>query len=114
MDINATKNEKSATVSYNFGKDLNEASQMFGAGVVHSNFISKAKITAQAAMRRMLEQGLGQEEIAKKMANWKPGVAIERAAADPVASLLAAFPSMSEEQQAQLLNKLKAAKQSKG
>jgi len=115
-EINASKEidgvEKKASVSYNFGATCKEAIQMFGAQVVHSNFIAKAKITAQAAMRRMLEAGKSQEEIVTAISNWKPGVAMERVH-DPVGSLLSAFPSMDEKAQDELLAKLKAARAGK-
>ena len=116
VEIVATKKigdvEKSATVNYNFGANLTEATQMFGAEVVHTNFIGKAKITAQAAMRRLLEASKSQAEIVTALANWKPGVAMERVH-DPVASLLNAFPSMSEEAQNELLERLKKARAAK-
>ena len=98
---------KTATIIYDFGKDLNEMVEKFTDDVVFTNARASFKITAQSAMRRYLSSGLGQEEVAGKMAAWKPGVAIERTV-DPVAALLGKWGSMSKEEQADVLKKLKA------
>ena len=98
---------KTATIIYDFGKDLNEMVGKFTDDVVFTNARASFKITAQSAMRRYLSSGLGQEEVAGKMAAWKPGVAIERTV-DPVAALLGKWGSMSKEEQADVLKKLKA------
>ncbi len=103
---------KECSIMYNFGSSLDEARQLFGDAVVHTNFIGKAKITAQASMRRMLETGKDATEIATRMSAWKPGVAMERVI-DPVAGIMSAFPTMSEEAQIALLDKLKKARANK-
>lgn len=100
--------DKIGTIVFDFGEDINQAIELFGAEVVMSNFTKSAIITAQAAIRRMLEAGKTQEEITVKMADWKPGVALERVT-DPVASLVARFPTMSAEEQAAVLQKLEKA-----
>lgn len=100
--------DHSSTVYYNFGADLKEATGLFGDDVVHTNFRANAKITAQAAMRRMMEQGKNQDEIAATMANWKPGVALERTV-DPVAALIGKMKTMDDKDRKALLKKLEDA-----
>ena len=64
--VTATKEvngvERSASIEYDFGTP-ETSGDMFTKEVVHSNFEAKATITAQAAMRRMLEKGKSEEEI---------------------------------------------------
>ena len=110
-EITATKKmgdvELSATITYDFGGDLDTAVEMFGKEIVYTNFVRSAVITAQAAMRRWLVDGKSQDEIAEKMGNWKPGVAIERVV-DPIAATLAKFGKMDPAAQAALLSQLQA------
>ena len=110
-EIKATKKidgvEKAAAVAYDFGATLDEAVEKFGADVVFTNFKRTAVITAQAAIRRMMEGGKSEEEIATTMQSWKPGVALERTI-DPVASLVGKWDSYSKEEQDEILRKLKA------
>ena len=111
-EIKATKKingeDKEATILYDFGGDLEKAVEKFGAAVVYSNFTRSAVITAQAAMRRFLEDGMGQAEIEAKMADWKPGVSLERTY-DPLAALLNKMATMSPEEREAAIEKLKAA-----
>jgi hypothetical protein len=100
--------EKSAVINYDFGETLEEASKMFGAEVVFTNFRANAKITAQAAIRRMLEKGMTQEQIQEKMAGWKPGVAIDTSV-DPLTAMMAKYATMSPEDQKKFIEDLKKA-----
>lgn len=99
--------DRQVSIVYDFGDDLDAASEKFGSDVVMSNFVSKATITAQAAIRRFIEAGLSDEEIQDKMSSWKPGVALDRTI-DPVAALMGKFGNMSADEQAELLAKLQA------
>lgn len=99
--------DKAAAIAYDFGATLEEAVERFGAEVVFTNFKRTAVITAQAAIRRMLENGKSEEEIAAGMQGWKPGVALERTV-DPVASLVGKWDSYSKEDQDDIIRKLKA------
>ena len=99
------KRLKPGKCTFDFGGSCAAAIEMFGEDVVYSNFTRASVITAQAAMRRMLEAGKGQEEIQAAMNSWKPGVAIERTV-DPVASVLGKFGSMSPEEQKALIKQL--------
>ena len=112
-EITATKQigdvEKSATIAFDFGADVNAAIEKFGAEVVFSNFKRSAVITAQAAIRRYMEAGKTQEEIVEAMKAWAPGVSLERSI-DPVKALQNRFATMSPEEQqalvAQLMEKM--------
>ena len=97
---------QTATILYDFGENLEEMVAKFGADVVFTNARASFKITGQGAMRRYLTSGLNQEAIEAKMAAWKPGVAIERTV-DPVAAILSKWGTMSDEDKADLLKKLK-------
>jgi hypothetical protein len=110
-EIKATKKlgdiDKEATILYDFGGSLAAATEKFGEAVVYSGFVRSAVITAQAAMRRFLEDGLDGAAIEEKMAAWKPGVSIERVI-DPVAATVAKFGKMTKEEQDALIETLMA------
>jgi len=98
--------EKSAVCFIDFGENLADATSKFGEDVVFSNFVQKAKIDAQAAMRRRVEAGESSESIANVMAAWRPGVALARSS-DPVAALKAKWGSMTAEERKAVLSDLK-------
>jgi hypothetical protein len=108
-EVKATKKigdvERAATILYDFGGDLDSAVEKFGKDTVYANFVRSSVITAQAAMRRYLEDGKSEEEIADKMANWKPGVPMERAV-DPIAATISKFAKMDEAAKNALLEQL--------
>ncbi len=112
-EITATKKigdvEKSAAIAFDFGGTAAEAIEKFGAEVVYANFVRSAVITAQAAIRRMLEAGSTQDQITEKMKSWAPGVPLERVI-DPVAAITAKMASMSQEEKDALIEKLMALK----
>jgi len=98
---------REAVIFCDLGDDCPDAIDKFGDTVVFTNFRASAKITAQSAIRRYLKVGKSQEEVVSLMANWKPGVAIERIS-DPVAAFKAKFASMNPQEQAAALEDLKA------
>ena len=98
--------KKSATIMCDLGGNLEEAAKMFGAEVVFTNFKNAVRVTAQAILRRYLVAGKSQEEITQLMANWKPGVAVERVS-DPAASLVSKWDSYSPERQKEILAQLR-------
>jgi hypothetical protein len=112
-EIKATKKigdvEKEAAIAFDFGGSCEAAVASFGAEVVYANFVRSAIITAQAAIRRLLEIGKNQEEITAKMASWKPGVPMERVV-DAEALLLAKAAKMTDAEREALIEKLMAAR----
>lgn len=103
------KRTVTATVSYDFGASLSEATEKFTPEVIHTNFKANAKIIGRAVMSRALLAGKTQEEIVAIMKTWKPGVATERIT-DPVAALIGRWDSYSPAEQADILKKLKSKK----
>jgi hypothetical protein len=101
--------ERNAAIDYDFGDSLQDAVTRFGEKAVYDDFIASAKITLQAGMRRLLEAGKSEAEIASALATWKPGVKMERMV-DPVVALMTKFGGMSEDEQLALIEKLKAMK----
>ena len=98
------------TVEYNFGDNLDQAVEMFGADAVFSSFKADAKVGLQAKVRGMLKATEDDSEAAKysdediisAIADWKPGVKT-RTAADPLAKLKALLEKLSPEQKAAFL-----------
>jgi hypothetical protein len=76
------ENSPAATVSYDFGDNLDEAVELFGEEVVFMRFKSAATIDLQALIRRHLgakdKEGKptpkSEEDIQKLAAEWTPGV----------------------------------------
>jgi hypothetical protein len=101
--------EKEFVVAYDFGANLEEAAQKFGADVVYNNFVRSGKITIQAAIRRWADAGLDEATIAQKVGTLVLGVAAERVV-DPIASTISRFANMDPAQQQELLAKLKSMK----
>ena len=100
--------ERSATITYDFGDDLKEMTEKFGEQVVYTNAKGSMVITAQSGMRRLLEKGTPESEIQAKMAMWRPGVAMERTV-DVVGSFITQWGDKSPEERQEILKRLKAA-----
>ena len=99
---------KEVTIEFDFGENLKAARGLFGDEVIFSKFKAAAKIEAQATMRRLLDRGLPPNEVAAKMAEWKPGVTVE-VASDPVASIIGKYKNMDEQQKQEFIRRLQAA-----
>lgn len=96
---------REATVEYNFGDTLTDALELFGEDSVFSAFLSKVKIDAQGAVRRMLENNLDSDKITEAMSAWKPGEKLERIK-DPVGNFKKHLASMSEEERDAMIAEL--------
>ena len=107
IEVTANKGQKSLTVSYDFGDNLQDAVAKFGEEVVFSNMQQSMKISLQALMRRGFDKGITDEEITAQAASWKPGVAAQRQS-DPVAAITAKWAALDPEARAELLKKLKS------
>jgi hypothetical protein len=99
---------REGTYNYNFGSDIQEAIDLFGAAVAYSQYLSGGKVDIQAIIRRHMEAGKSDEEIQTYLDSYKLGVKAERVAADPLAAFLAKFPTMSDAEQADIIAKLQA------
>jgi hypothetical protein len=98
--------KREASFEFDFLGSAKEAIEKFGDEVVHSNFISACKITAQGAMRRMLEKGVPADSITAKMAEWAPGVSLNRES-DPTSAMINKWATMSKEERDAFLAQLK-------
>lgn len=61
-------------VQYDFGTDLDEAVEKFGAEVVFSRYKSAAVIDLQAYMRGLIRQEKNPDEIEEAAEAWAPGM----------------------------------------
>lgn len=70
------ENSPSATVSFDFGDNLDEAVSLFGPEVVYSRFKAACTVDLQALIRRHLdgETPKTEAEIQALVNEWKPGV----------------------------------------
>jgi hypothetical protein len=109
IEVSAKKSgfDTEVTVTYDFGKDLAEMSEKFGADVVHTNARANMKITLQGVIRRMIEAGKTATEIATACAEWKPGVQMERTV-DPLAVARKAMAQMDDDAKQAFIEKLLA------
>lgn len=88
---------------YDFGENLDEAKDMFGADVVFSQFVAAAKVKIQSIIREKKKAGLSDEAIQSYLDTYKIGMIVERTAVNPLVAFKAAFKMMTPEQQRQQL-----------
>ncbi len=96
-----------ANMSYEGPATAAEAIEMSGDAVVLSNYIGNIRVTAQGAMRRMIEKGLNPTEIGERMKAWAPGVALSRDI-DPEQAFLVKYRGADKKEKARMLELLKA------
>jgi hypothetical protein len=100
----------SATVTFDFGDDLDGAVELFGADVVFSRFVSAATVDLQALIRRNLsgEEPKSEEEIQGIVSEWRPGVSTRKrkSAKEKAAE---AIDALSDDERQALLDSLMAA-----
>ena len=106
IEVTANKGSRSATVSYDFGENLQDAVAKFGEEVVFTNMQQSMKISLQALLRRGFDKGQSDEEIAAAAGAWKPGVASQRTT-DPVSAITAKWATLPADKKAELLAALK-------
>jgi hypothetical protein len=97
--------DREAEIMYNFGSNIEEAIELFGADVVFTNFRVAGKIALQARMRSRIEKGQDVSELATL---WKPGIQLERTPVNPVTAAKNAYANMTPEERAAFLEELKA------
>ena len=105
VEVEAKKDDRSATITYDFGKDLDEMVEKFGAEVTFTNARANMKIGLQSAMRRYLVAG---KDCAELVEAWKPGVQMERVV-DPLAVAQKAYGNMTDEEKQAFIAKLTGA-----
>lgn len=93
------------TITYDFGKDLNEMTAKFGADTVFSNARANMKVGLQGVMRSLLVAGKDQAAIQEECNSWKPGVQRERTV-DPLAVARKHMAGMTEEEKRDFIEKI--------
>jgi len=104
IEVEAKKDDFSASINYDFGKDLDDMVSKFGVEVTFTNARANMKIGLQSAMRRFLVAG---KDCAELVTGYKPGVQMERVV-DPLAVAQKAYGAMSDEEKAAFIAKLTA------
>ena len=107
IKVDAKKNGKSASLYYNFGKNLDEMKALFGEEVAFSQARAQMKIKLQSGMRSYLAAGRDVGELATKFV---PGVALERVPTDMGAASETYFTSLSDAEQDAMIARLMEAK----
>jgi hypothetical protein len=94
-------------VEFDFGDNLEDMTEKFGAEAVFSNAKSQMRIRLQAIIRERAKKGVD----ISNLASWKPGVAMERALSPEAAkaAFLSKFKNSSQEERAAMLAELQAA-----
>lgn len=102
IEVAAKKGERSAAITYDFGKDLDEMVDKFGTEVVFTNARANMKISLQGIMRRRVEAGESCDDLT---VTWKPGVQLERTV-NPLEAARKALANMTEEERQEYINSL--------
>lgn len=102
------------TVAYNFGADLDDAVEKFGAETVFNSFVDRAVINLQGKLRRHIEESLAEKDpkpLPKNaqdlVGDWVPaaGTAVRKSPSEKVSVLVG---KLSAEDRAALIERLKA------
>jgi len=94
------KTKRDVVVDYDFGNDLDDAVEKFSAAVVFNLFVKQARVALQGVLRRLAQDGLSDEDIAKRAAAWQPGMSLST---DPMTKMSSMFNGLDPEQQKELL-----------
>ena len=95
-------------VQFDFGDDLNAAVDLCGEEAVHSNYKANAKVQLQAIIRAKLKAGNTPDSIQAIVANWVPGMVMEKTAIDPVKAVENAYATWSSEKKLEFIARLEA------
>lgn len=109
-DGKETEGARAVTVAFDFGDNLEQAVEKFGAEAVFNSFKADARVGLQAKVRALLKATMEDseelkytdEEIVEKAAEYVPG-AKTRTSSDPLAKLQALLGKLTPEQKAALL-----------
>ena len=109
----APKVDRKCSIEFNFGADLKEMSSLFGENVVYTNAKGQMKVGVNAAVRRLMEAGVPDKEIAVKMKGYKPGVVSRLGAVVTTEAAVSHFEGLTPEAQSAMMAKLQAKQQDK-
>ena len=100
------KDARTLELSYDFGKDVASAIEVFGEEVVFGFYLKGIKVGLQAYIRRLMKDGKSNEEILENIQTWDPAVRAPRTAASSASKVTNMFAKLTPEEQAALLAKL--------
>ncbi len=106
--------ERPIEVGYEFGANLTEFVGLFGEEVAYSYCSRQAIIALQNYVRAQCKAGKTDEEVQAAVAEWKPGMVVERAKKSAKQRALEAVDTMSPEDLSELIKKAKAKRDAKG
>ncbi len=109
VSAKSPKLDRETVIMVNYGKDVDESVEMFGADAVNSNALANWTVTLQAGIRRAHAAGKTDDEIQDLLGNAKMGIAISGGRIDSIQASLAKFKTMNENERAEYLERLKAA-----
>lgn len=103
---------RTVTVEYNFGANLDEAAELFGAEVVFSKFQAQASTDLGNSLRRILNAPTkGEADCLEFVAKWKPGIVtkgVKKAKNIPMLVAELKSPETSQERKAEIAEILQA------
>lgn len=105
IKVAAPKVDRAYEGLYDFGDNLDQAVEKFGAGVVFKGFVAENVISLQSVIRDALMKGKTEDEVEAIVAAWKPGATRTRVS-DPIAAITGKFAKMSQEEKVAFLQKL--------
>lgn len=109
VSAKSPKLERETVIMVNYGENVAESVEMFGDDAVNSNALANWIVTLQAGIRRAHSAGKTDDEIQELLGNAKMGVAVSGGRVDPIQASLAKFKTMNAGEQADYLDKLRAA-----
>ena len=109
VSAKSPKLNRETVIMVNYGNDVDESIEMFGADAVNSNALANWTVTLQAGIRRAHSTGKSDDEIQELLGNAKMGIAVSGGRVDPIQASLAKFKTMNEDERAEFLEKLKVA-----
>ena len=96
---------KGARGYFRFGRDHEEAVELYGKPITFSNARAQEKIRLQGLMRSWILAGKDIEELLR---TWKPGLQMERTPQDPMVAAENKFDQMNPDEQKAFIERLLA------
>ncbi len=109
VSAKSPKLDRETVVMVNYGENVAESVEMFGGEAVNSNALANWIVTIQAGIRRAHSAGKTDDEIQELLGDAKMGIAVSGGRVDPIQASLAKFKTMNSDEQAEYLEKLRAA-----
>lgn len=108
MRVATSKGNRTVEVDYHFGDNLEEMIELFGSTCVYDAALDQLVIRLQSVVRSGIKRGDSDEEIANRVAEWKPGARAPKKYKSPREKLMELIKKVPQDQQAELINELRA------